>query len=217
MCAPPKSNKKNKSKKSKKANIFYNNNNMIINNYISSDNNNFEIFKKQIMESGAINKKTLQNRTASNMNSNMELIQSNNIFLSNLEKKDPKNLENKLNKNDSNQEINDINKNIKKANHIEGDNNYNNKNLKLEQLVKAIKPDERYKYFIDSEMNKLIYFNAIEIDYRTFLQYYWSLLKEKQHIIFTFINNTDYNITSVKIILFICSFSIYFIVNTFFF
>ena len=58
---------------------------------------------------------------------------------------------------------------------------------------------------------------AIEIDKRNYFQYYWSLLKKKQLILFTFIPTNDYNLTTIKISLFLVSFSLYFTINGFFF
>ena len=49
------------------------------------------------------------------------------------------------------------------------------------------------------------------------MQYYCSLLKKKQIIIFTFLPTNDYNIITIKIALFLISFSLYFTINGFFF
>ena len=73
------------------------------------------------------------------------------------------------------------------------------------------------KILNDEELNTLQYEQAIIHDKRTYLQYYWSLLKKKQLILFTFIPKNDYNLFSLKISLFLLSFSLYFTVNTFFF
>ena len=69
----------------------------------------------------------------------------------------------------------------------------------------------------DQEMNTLEYEKAIEIDKRTYFQYYFSLIKKKQLLIFTFLPANDYNIMALKICLFIVSFSLYFTINAFFF
>ena len=69
----------------------------------------------------------------------------------------------------------------------------------------------------DEELNSLDYDVALLIDKRTYFQYYWSLLKRKQLILFTFIPANDYNLFSVKICLFLLSFSLYFTINGFFF
>ena len=69
----------------------------------------------------------------------------------------------------------------------------------------------------DEEINLMEYEEAIKIDKRGFIKYYFSLLRKKQIIIFTFISKKDYNIWIVKYALFLISFSLYFIVNAFFF
>ena len=71
--------------------------------------------------------------------------------------------------------------------------------------------------FNDEELNLMKYEEAIKYDKRNYFQYYWSLLKKKQVILFTFISKNDYNIFTLKIILFILSISLYFTVNALFF
>ena len=61
------------------------------------------------------------------------------------------------------------------------------------------------------------YKRAIIIDKRTYWQYYWSLLKKKHLIVFTFHPNNDYNLSSIKFSLLLISFSLYFAINGFFF
>ena len=69
----------------------------------------------------------------------------------------------------------------------------------------------------DQEMNSLEYEKAIELDKRTYFQYYLSLIKKKHLILFTFMPTNDYNVITLKISLFIVSFSLYLTINTFFF
>ena len=73
------------------------------------------------------------------------------------------------------------------------------------------------KSYNDQELNTLAYELAIIIDKRTYFQYYWSLLKKKQLILFTILPANDYNLFSLKIALFLLSFSLYFTINGFFF
>ena len=69
----------------------------------------------------------------------------------------------------------------------------------------------------DQELNTLDYEIAIIIDKRTYFQYYWSLLKKKQLILFTILPANDYNLYTLKLSLFLLSFSLYFTINGFFF
>ena len=74
-----------------------------------------------------------------------------------------------------------------------------------------------YKELTDEEMNDLDYEIAIVVDKRTYCQLYISLIKKDHLIIFTFFNQNDYNLTNIKIILFIVSFALFFAINAFFF
>ena len=76
------------------------------------------------------------------------------------------------------------------------------------------------KHFIilnDEELNNLEYLLAIKYDKRTYFQYYCTLLKKKQLILFSFLPNTDFNLIPLKISLFLMSFTIYFTIHGFFF
>ena len=86
--------------------------------------------------------------------------------------------------------------------------------LTTEQEAQLI---EQAKELNDQEINTLDYEIALIIDKRTYWQYYISLIKKKQLILFTFLPTNDYNLMPIKIILFIVSFSLYFTINGFFF
>ena len=69
----------------------------------------------------------------------------------------------------------------------------------------------------DYEINSLSYEEALIIDKRNYFQYYFSLLRAKHLLIFTFYTSNDYNSTIIKICLFFFSFSLYYFVNALFF
>ena len=76
------------------------------------------------------------------------------------------------------------------------------------------------KHFVilnDEELNNLEYLLALKYDKRTYFQYYCTLLKKKQLILFSFFPNTDFNLIPLKISLFLMSFTIYFTIHGFFF
>ena len=73
------------------------------------------------------------------------------------------------------------------------------------------------KNFTETELDDLEYELAIIYDKRTFFQFYWSVLKQNQLIIFTFLPMNDFNLMYVKIALFIISFGLFITVNGFFF
>ena len=88
---------------------------------------------------------------------------------------------------------------------------------KYSKDIKDVKNDIRFKNMNDQELNTLEYEIAVVIDKRTYFQYYWALLKKKQLLIFTFYPTEDYNLFTIKISLFLFSFSLYLTINGFFF
>ena len=102
--------------------------------------------------------------------------------------------------------------------------NHNLFDFKSKKKGKILITDNRHvnkhKHLIilnDEELNNLEYSLAIEYDKRTYFQYYCSLLKKKQLILFSFCPNTDFNLIPLKISLFLMSFAIYFTIHGFFF
>ena len=69
----------------------------------------------------------------------------------------------------------------------------------------------------DYEINSLDYNDAIIADKRSYALYYFSLLKTKHLIIFTFYTKNDYNSRIIKFCLFLFFFSLYISVNALFF
>ena len=98
--------------------------------------------------------------------------------------------------------------------------NINLQNDNINDKIKNIKDyleDYKISDLNDEQMNSLEYEYALILDKRTYFQYYVSLLKKKQLILFAFYPNNDYNLKSIKISLLILSFSLYFTINGFFF
>ena len=101
-------------------------------------------------------------------------------------------------------------------------NNINlNKNTKKNESRKNINykftENNNIEKLNDQELNSLDYSIAVLIDKRSYLQYYWSLLKKKHLILFTYLPANDYNLCSIKVALFLLSISLYFTINGFFF
>ena len=96
-------------------------------------------------------------------------------------------------------------------------NNSKSKTKTIENCDSEIKKETEIKKLTDQEINTLDYEKAIELDKRTYFQYYISLLKKKHLILFTFLPANDYNLMSLKLSLFLVSFSLYFTINGFFF
>ena len=112
--------------------------------------------------------------------------------------------------------INSKNSILKNSN----DSLINHKKLHIKQTEKDFDNNsvlKNKKTLTEYEMNLLNYELALILDKRTYWQYYWSLLKQKHLILFTFLPANDFNLSSLKIALFILSFSLYFTINGFFF
>jgi hypothetical protein len=89
--------------------------------------------------------------------------------------------------------------------------------VRITQILKKIPKKERYQYFIDKELNRLEYRYAINIDFRSFFQYYWSLLKQTHPLIFTFITKNDCNLFLLKCALFTMALALNISMNALFF
>jgi len=90
-------------------------------------------------------------------------------------------------------------------------------NKKKEKSKRLIQNNNNKIKYIDEELNRMEYKEAIINDKRNYLRYYYSLLEKKQLIILTFIANNDLNVFLLKLSLFIISFMLYFSINTLFF
>ena len=111
--------------------------------------------------------------------------------------------------------INDVNNNLNFTKNKSGEKDPVKLDLDLdEKYCQNLFNPENYN---DQELNTLDYNIAVYIDKRTYLQYYWSLLKKKHLILFTFLPANDYNLYTLKIGLFFLSFSLYLTINAFFF
>ena len=195
------------------ANIWNNNN--------PYKKNNISIFKinknKIIKKKKSSNKKGIKNKNYKKQKKDKNKILKN-------KNSPPKKYKNNIN-------INEIKKNIdfnfrnsskyelKTIEKIDKEKNSNidlilsNKNIIHKNKISN---NEIIKYN-DYEINDLNYENALEIDKRTYFQYYFSLIKRKQILIFTFFTKDDFNSRTIKISLFLFSFSLYFAVNSLFF
>ena len=87
----------------------------------------------------------------------------------------------------------------------------------LEKDIKVYKRKKKILILNDEEINTLEYKEAIILDKRTFSQFYVSIIKKRNIILFSFVPQNDYNLIKMKISLFIISFSLYFTINSLFF
>ena len=91
----------------------------------------------------------------------------------------------------------------------------NNNNLKLNKG--NFINNKKLTKLNDYELNSLDYKSALKIDKRNYFEYYLSLLRRKELVLFTFFTNNDYNSRIIKLCIFIFSFGLYFTVNALFF
>ena len=111
------------------------------------------------------------------------------------------------------------NKNKHKFNSNKNKNNNDKKNKKIRNQNKK-KKKKKFKKKMklnDNEMNSLSYGEALEYDKRNFFEYYISLIKTKQIIIFYFFIKSDYNSSIIKIIVFFLSLAFFYFINALFF
>ena len=92
----------------------------------------------------------------------------------------------------------------------------NNLNF-IDKIIFLNSKSQRKKFFTEDELNSLKYEYALEIDNRSYLQFYFSLLKQNHLIIFTFFVYKDYNIFLLKFALFLISFGLFLFMNALFF
>ena len=89
--------------------------------------------------------------------------------------------------------------------------------LKHNHKKNPLKIIQKQKQLNNYEFNYLTYKEALNLDNRTFMKFYFTLLKQKQIILFAFLPENDYNLHYMKVLIFILSFSLYFTINAFFF
>ena len=93
---------------------------------------------------------------------------------------------------------------------------FGNNDINTNKLKKIV-VNHTISFLTDFELDILDYNNALRLDKRTFFQYYWSILKRGNLLLFAIMPNNDYNLRTFKISLFLISFSLYFTINAFFF
>ena len=187
----PKDNNNDKSYKSKN---FSSDNMIKINNNLE---NNFN--KKEKKNKNECKEIKIKRR---NENKNLDLIQNSTLFTLVKKSKSPK-----FRKNKNDIGINERSKNVKF------------RKQSIYELKEVDKSHKKYKLLKlnDYELNILKYEFAIKKDERSFLEYYWALLKRNELFFFSFFPNIDYNSRSIKLFFFFHSFSFSYTINAVFF
>jgi len=114
-----------------------------------------------------------------------------------------------------------VNSNISKRKSLNNIYKVPNRNI-IKLSTKKLDNKKTFSYFrgdnfSDYELNELEYKEAIEHDKRSFLKYYWSLIRREHLIIHTFFAYDDYNILSIKLSKCVFSCALDFALNVVFF
>ena len=91
---------------------------------------------------------------------------------------------------------------FKKNKRVKKRNNKKKKKWKINNINDGKEKNKSILELTDSELNLLSYEEALKYDQRTYCQYYRSLLKKNQSILFSFYPNKDYNSQIIKSFLF---------------
>ena len=193
------------------------------------NNNKKKKFKTESGNEGKKSNNKKEKKPSKNKSSNKKIAKTKNFPPKKSKKKvEIQNILASTNKNldELNTKMNQINLilNNPKGKNKNDNNNKNKKKVKfgnkytniIKQTVKDDDNNNECK-LNDEELNELEYEIAIELDKRTYFQYYISLIKKKHLILFAFWPNYDYNLTVIKISLLLLAFSLYFTINGFFF
>ena len=177
------------------------NNNVINENKIMEDNKKYKIKK--------IIKKKKKKKKKINIDNDIKIYPNEN---NNPPKKERKESVNRIKINRENSKKTTSKLFISKDNMV-----FNNQKNDIILNNKNVIDNKSIEEYNDYELNSLNYEKALEIDKRTYCQYYFSLLKVKHLLIFTFYTNTDYNSRIIKLSLFIFSFALFLTINALFF
>jgi hypothetical protein len=203
------------------------------------NNKNKKNPKNKNLKYNITSRKNLLNKSSIASGTNINIVKINTFHIR--EPKDNEKIKNKDNKNKDKKNKDNKNKDNKKKNknklilipnmNKDKENQHYHQTSKAEfnkkehikethgrnSIKKNVINDIRFKNMNDQELNNLEYEIAVLIDKRTYFQYYWALLKKKQLLIFTFYPAQDYNLFTIKMCLFLFSFSLYLTINGFFF
>ena len=136
---------------------------------------------------------------------NTRLIFEKKIIIKNPESQNKSNNNNLLYKKRQENSIN-LNKNDKLT--------INESEYNIVKKINKIIKNERLLYYCDTEMNLFDYEKALEIDTRSLLRYYWSILSDNDILLYSFgLWNNEYNFSTVKLSFFIFSFNLILFLN----
>ena len=167
-------------------------------------------------KSTKINIKKNQKKKCKTIIKNRKLVKTGKIF----KNKKNKRIETTKNNPPKNKKNKNISMNGSRTNnYLDYIDRKSNRTLQLKKTfntTKSVKSKIKLKYN-DYEINNLTYNKALKIDKRTYSQYYLSLLRRKQILLFTFYTSDDYNSKIIKLSLLLFNFSLSLVINALFF
>ena len=93
----------------------------------------------------------------------------------------------------------------------------NNNNIILKDKLDIIQKAKEIMKYNEQELNEMNFTQALKYDKRNYCEFYFSLIKTKHDLIFSFCYNNDYNSKIIKIDLFFISIAMNFTINALFF
>ena len=76
---------------------------------------------------------------------------------------------------------------------------YTNRKLKPSEKDDNKNENKNSEIYDDYELNNMEYNEACELDKRTCIRTYWSVIKREHYVVYTFISRNDYNLFYIKI------------------
>ena len=169
--------------------------------------------KKPPIKSKKLLKNLNKNSKSKNKNKNNNEMKNGNRTYININNNKNLNIKNNINNYNIGNNRGTLPLNNLRTNNIrfkKGKKNIKNKESELKEAKNIMK-------YNDDEINVSSYEYALQYDKRQYLDYYFSLVKTKHDLIYTFFNHNDYNSVVIKIDLFFVGFSIYYTTNALFF
>ena len=91
------------------------------------------------------------------------------------------------------------------------------KKSKIQKEEKEEKEKEEEEEIDDDELNSMELYDALLFDKRSFCEFYWQQIQEKQNIIKTFFNRSPFESFPIKIMIFIFEIALFFALNGIFY
>ena len=92
-----------------------------------------------------------------------------------------------------------LNEKIPESKNVNMETVYTNRKLKPSEKDDNKNENKNSEIYDDYELNNMEYNEACELDKRTCIRTYWSVIKREHYVVYTFISRNDYNLFYIKI------------------